>query len=199
MARAGVYVRDVHSLETLTSTIERTGEEMANIDQNVNSYLNEVMGTLERQLNFIQGRLSEAEMRLNVAEVALAACHASQVTNELGMVVPSCDCEERDVADARAEVEKWRGRYERGQQIVSECQREIGDYNGHGGGHSLIRNMSEQQTPKAAEILREHIDRLQDILSSNMVANTSNTVVCGLPGELSTPEGARTSDKKKNS
>lgn len=166
MVKSGAYIRDVHLLEQLNDQIKHSGEVMANIDQNVIAHISEVKNTLEEQLNYIQQRLDEAQARLSEAESACNACHATQVfVPELG-VVPSCAMQEMAVDSARMEVEKWRTRYERGQQILGECQREIADYTS--GGHTLIRTMYEQQTPKASQLLSDCSSKLQDILNSDV-------------------------------
>ena len=174
MTKMGARVSDVLLLEKLEEQIGSSGKAMANIDQNVCNYVNDVRDNLERQLDTIHGRLQEAEQKLEEAENALSSCHTSQVLDPLtGTFVPSCDWEESAVESARAEVETWRTKYEQGQQILGECQREIGEYFGPGGGHSLILTMCEQQTPKAIRILRGCIDKLQDILSSDMVLSAN--------------------------
>lgn len=174
MTKMGAIVSDVILLEKLEEQIGSSGKAMANIDQNVCNYVNNVRNDLERQLDTIHGRLQEAEQKLDEAENALSACHTSQVLDPMtGLLVPSCDWEENAVESARMEVETWRTKYEQGQQILGECQREIAEYNGSGGGHGLILTMYEQQTPKATQILRDCIDRLQDILSSDMVVSAN--------------------------
>ena len=174
MAKPGANIRDVNLLEKLNERIEASGEAMANIDVNVSNYLNGVRDTLESQLDSIQDKLDEAEQRLSEAESALSACHASQVViPETGIVTPSCEWEESAVESARMEVEKWRVRYEQGQQIAGECQREISEYNSQGGGHGLILTMSGQHTTKASQLLRSCIDNLQEILNTNMIASNN--------------------------
>jgi flagellar biosynthesis chaperone FliJ len=186
MAKSGAYIIDIHLLERLDEQIGSSGEAMASIDQNVCDHLNTVRDTLERQLDTIREKLQEAEQKLSEAENALSSCKANQVLEpETGTFVPSCDCEENAVESARTEVEKWRTKYERGQQILEECQREIGEYNGPGGGHSLIQTMSKDQTPKVSQLLRDYIEKLQDILNSDMVVST-NVVSDTIPKEQST-------------
>ena len=166
MAKSGAYIRDVHLLEKLNDRIVFSSEAMVNIDQNVSNYINNVKDTLENQLNIIREKLQEAETRLREAENVCTACHASQVCDESGMLVPSCEWEENAVEDARVEVEKWRTRYDHGQQIFKECQQEITTYSS--GGHVLVLNMREQHTPKASQLLRGYVDKLQAILHLDM-------------------------------
>lgn len=169
MAKSGAYIRDVHLLEELEERIVSSGEAMSHIDANVSNYLNEVRESLQRQLDFIYDRLNDAQQRLSQAESALRACQASQSTaSAMGMMCPSCVMEEQEVEMARMEVEKWRMRYEQGQQIVEDCGRETEEYNGSGGGHNLIQNMCNHQTPKVSQLLHGCIDRLQDILGTNV-------------------------------
>lgn len=163
MAKQGAHISDVDLLVKLDQRIGASGQAMANIDQSVVSHLNNVRDTLERQLDVIREKLQEAEQRSNEAESACQACHASQFCDEFGMVVPSCASEESAVEVAQMEVEKWRSKYEQGQQILGECQREMSDYNA--GGHALIENMCDQQA-KAQKILHIHINNLQDILGT---------------------------------
>lgn len=175
MAKQGAYIRDVHSLEQLNERIVSSGEAMLNIDADVSNYLNGVRDTLEGQLDSIRMRLEEAEARLNSAENALSVCYASQVCNEFGELSPSCSMEESDIESARSEVEKWRMRYEQGQQILGECQQEISSYSS--GGHTLIINMSKQQTQRACQLLRDCIDKLHDILGLDVVGCTNEGAV----------------------
>ena len=200
MTKSGAHISDVLLLENLDKRILDSGKAMANISQNVNNYLNNVRDTLERQLEVIQNRLQEAEQKLSQAENALSVCHSSQVVDPLtGTVVPSCACEESTVESARTEVEMWRSKYEQGQRIFDECQREIGEYNGPGGGNSLILTMSDQQTPKASQFLRDCINKLQDVLSSNMSVNTD--LATGLAQRESnspSPDKDRTRDLKES-
>lgn len=175
MAKQGAYIRDVHSLEQLNERIVSSGEAMLNIDADVSNYLNGVRDTLEGQLDSIQMRLEEAEARLNSAENALSVCYASQICNEFGELSPSCSMEESDVESARSEVEKWRMRYEQGQQILGECQQEISSY--FSGGHALIINMSKQQTQRACQLLRDCIDKLHDILGLDVDSCTNEGAV----------------------
>ena len=190
MAKQGAHISDVDLLVKLDQRIGASGQAMANIDQSVVSHLNNVRDTLERQLDVIREKLQEAEQRLSEAESACQACHASQFCDEFGMVVPSCASEESAVEVAQMEVEKWRSKYEQGQQILGECQREIGEYNGSGGGHSLVLMMSEQQTLKASQLLHGCIDKLQDILNSDMVvgANVETNPILGELNSVSSNE-----------
>lgn len=185
MAKSGAYIRDVQLLEKLNDRIVSSGEAMANIDQNVSSYINGVQETLQSQLDSIQERLRDAETRLMEAENVCAACHASQVCDETGMLVPCCEWEESSVETARMEVEKWRMRYEQGQQILGECRQEIADYSS--GGHVLVMNMREQQTPKASQILNGCINKLQDVLNSDMVPNVNLVLDSFSQGTSSSP------------
>lgn len=170
MAKSGVFIRDVLLLEKLDERIGASGKAMANIGQNVCQYLNDVREELERQLDIIHQKFQDAEQKLNDAENALNYCLSSQVLDPTtGTFVPNCKWEEDVVKAAQSDVEKWSTRYERGQQILEECQHEIGEYNGQGGGRSLILTMSEQQTLKASQLLRGCIENLQEVLNSNMV------------------------------
>lgn len=169
MKESGIYVQNVQALEQLDQRMSSSAEAMSDVDKNVNNHLNDVRNTLESQLNIIQQRLDEAEARLQRAQACLRACLASQCVNEYGIVTPSCICEERDVAEAQCEVDKWRGRYERGQQILSECQQEISDYSA--GGHSLIMKMGEQQR-EASSQLCECIGKLYEILEHDVVLHS---------------------------
>lgn len=184
MAKPGAYISDLNLLEELDCRIGRSSEEMRDIDANVVSYLGSVRENLQRGMDIIRGRLNEAQQRLSRAEAALSACQASQSSAmAMGMMCPTCIVEEQEVEMARMEVEKWRMRESHGQQIVGDCEREIGEYNGSGGGHGLILTMCEEQTPKARELLRGCIDKLQDVLGSNMgVSAGSGNAVAGVAG-----------------
>lgn len=172
MARPGAYIRDIQLLEELNNKIVSSGEMMSNIDVGVSNYINGVKDSLERDLNTIQMKLNEAEARLTEAETALSVCQASQaMALAAGVPGPSCMMEESAVEAARMEVEKWQMRHGQGQRILGECQQEIGEYNGLGGGHSLILAMSEQQTPKASQLLCGCIEKLQDVLASPMAGD----------------------------
>lgn len=199
MAKKGVFIRDVHSLEQLDDKFGATGKAMANIDQDVISCLQDVKQTLDKQLDYIHTRLGEAENKLSQAKSALEACQSAEaMAAAVGIPGTGCILEAGMVAEAQAEVTKWEMRYRQGQQIVAECQREIGEYNGPGGGHSLIQKMSETQTPKASELLRGCIDKLQDVLASSMVASTDvsgNDVPT--TAESSQSDNPRTNDLKK--
>ncbi|MBQ7280653.1 MAG: hypothetical protein IJR13_08035 [Bacteroidales bacterium] len=172
MTNSGAYISDVHLLEELNNVIVSSSESMSNIDANVGSYINGVKESLCRQLDFIQTKLTEAENALSDAETNLNMCQSAQaLASAMGTVGPSCAMEECAVQTARAEVEKWRMRYEQGQQIVGECEREIAEYNGPAGGHALIRTLCEQQTPDASRYLNVCIERLNDILATDMGSN----------------------------
>jgi len=199
MARPGAYIRDVQLLEELNNKIVSSGEMMSNIDVSVCNYINGVRDSLERDLNTIQMKLNEAEARLSEAESALSVCQASQaMALAAGIPGPSCMMEESAVEAARMEVEKWQMRYGQGQRILAECQQEIGEYNGPGGGHSLILTMSEQQTPKASQLLRGCIEKLQDVFASPMTGNL-NMGENGSPKEIdgSYSDEERARDLKK--
>lgn len=171
----GVNIRDVHSLEEMNNMIAFTGEAMANIEENVSNYINGVKDVLDQQLDIIRQKLEEAEQELAEAESALSSCEASQsYDEESGEYTPNCAWEERAVSRARREVEKWQKKYDEGKNIVDECQGEITDYNDPGGvisppgGHYLILNMSQSQTPKIGEQLREYIDEAYDVLQQDV-------------------------------
>jgi hypothetical protein len=168
MASTKIYIRDVNLLEELQDRIVSSGEAMSGIDRNVVSSLDSVMSTLESNLAIVRQKLESAESRLSNAEAALAACESQVIMTTMGPMPPDCGCEQSEVAAANAEVSKWKGRYERGQQIVSECRSEIAEYNSTTGGHGLIVNMTENQTPKASMLLSDCLARLQDILNANM-------------------------------
>lgn len=175
MLEQGVYIRDVSSLEELNNVFEYTGESMATIEENVSGYINGVKDVLEHQLDAIREQLERAQQELNEAEADLSACESSQEWDEEDECYrPSCNCEMSAVNAARREVEEWQQKYDKGKDIVDQCQREIDDYNAPGGllfppgGHCLIENMCDQQTPNITEQLREHIEGVVDILQSEV-------------------------------
>lgn len=163
MAQPGIYT-DVNSLLQLNLRIERSGEEIANIDASVVNYFNEVCATLGRKLHYIQTKLEEAETKLSEAENKMHCCHARQHYDEDGDLVPSCSSEERAVAAAQKVVDKWRSKYERALQICDECHCEIENYNAKG--HQLILTMCNQQTPKITQLLSNCIEKLQEVMGS---------------------------------
>lgn len=168
MAEKGVY-SDVNLLKQLSDKIKHSSEAMTNIEQDVSNYLFDVRENLKRQLDSIQIKLEEAEERLRQAENTLTSCQASQICNEFGELTPSCTFEESAVETARSAEMEWRRKYEQGKQIYGECQQDIDDY--YSGGRALIRNMNEQQT-KASQILFDCVERLQDILSTDVAINS---------------------------
>ena len=173
MAEQGTYIRDVQTLEQLNQQLEHSGKMMANIDSNVCNYLYSVKDALDRQLDFIRERLDEAENRLSDAEGALSSCEASQVlVPELGEYVPSCIEEEQAVAVAREQVADWQHKHEEAQHIIHECQRDIDDYHSPSGGHGLIENMVQNQTPIVTRQLNDRIGKAQDILASDVEAES---------------------------
>ena len=166
----GTHISDINLLEELINEFKNTSESMLTIDVNVCNHLDSVLNDLQNKLNYIQSRLSQAESALNQAENALNACYASQAAAAAsGTMGPSCMIEENAVQSAQAEVMKWRGRYERGQQIVVQCQQEISDY--HGGGQQLIQNMCGNQTSSATKQLQDCIEKLHEILAVDMNCN----------------------------
>lgn len=165
----GAYIRDVRSLEELNNMIEFTSEAMANIEENVSRYLDGVKNVLDKQLDIIREKLEEAKEKLSEAQDALSSCEASQsYDEESGEYSPSCHSEEREVESAQREVDRWQEKYDEGKSIVDECQGEIDDYNEPGsviippGGHHLILNMCDRQTPKATQQLQEYIEEVYD-------------------------------------
>ena len=162
----GVFLRDVHSLEEMNNMIGFTGEVMANIEDNVIRYLDGVHNVLKEQIEVIKEQLEEAKERLSQAEDELSACEASQsYDEETGELEPSCSYEASAVEAARREVDELQEKYDAGQRIIDECQREIEDYNFPGsplsppGGHYLIQTfMCENDTRDATSQLREYIE-----------------------------------------
>ena len=181
MKEEGVNIRDVHSLEVLNNMIAFSGEAMANIEENVSNYIDGVQGVLEQQLEVIREKLEEAQERLAEADEALSSCESSQEYDEdSGEYRPSCAWEERAVRSARDEVDKWQKKYDEGKRIVDECKGEIDDYNFPGGfteppgGHCLIENMSQKQTPYIGEQLREYIGEAYDVLKQDVGGDPSD-------------------------
>lgn len=173
MAEKGAYISDVSLLEQFNKLIEQSGETMANIEQNVSSYLGSVKEELERQLDFLREKAEEAQQRLSQAEQAASSCHASQVfVPESGEYVPTCNREDSEVTSAQEEVEECQRKYQEGQRVVSECEREIEDYKGQGGGKSLIEHMAHNQTPRAIEQMCNCIDKLYDIWAFDVSGKT---------------------------
>lgn len=169
MSEEGVFIRDVHSLEELNNIIAFTGESMANIEENVSNYIDGVQEVLEKQLEVIGKKLDEAKEWLSEAEEALSSCEASQeYDEESGELRPSCSWEQHAVDAAQEEVNEWQRKYDEGRRIVGECKGEIDDYNDSGGlitppgGHYLILNMCERQTPMATEQLQEYIGEVYE-------------------------------------
>lgn len=176
----GNYIRDVHSLEELNNMIAFSGEAMANIEENVSNYMDGVQEVIEQQLEVIREKLEEAQERLDEAEEALSSCESSQkYDEESGEYRPSCAWEERAVQSARDEVDKWQKKYDEGKRIVDDCKGEIDDYNFPGsfteppGGHYLIENMSQKQTPYIGEQLREYIGEAYDVLQQDVGGDPS--------------------------
>lgn len=171
---SGVNIRDVHSLEEMNNIIAFSGEAMANIEENVCNYIDGVRDVLCQQLEIIRQRLIEAEQELTEAENDLNSCELSQTEDEDGNLTPSCSSERSAVNAARREVETWQKKYDEGQGIVDECQNEVDDYNSPGGlleppgGHHLIIDMSQKQTPYIGEQLREYIGEAYDVLRQDV-------------------------------
>lgn len=185
MSKGGAYISDVELLEGLIQHFRSSTESISNIDNSVVNYLNHTFESLQRQLDSIESRLRESEQRLSQAQSALSACEAAaSIASAMGMMCPTCLMEEQEVEMARMEVEKWRMRYDQGKQIVEECRRDIGEYNSSNGGHGLIANLCNNQTPKAILTLQEQIDILHKILSSDM-------------GTIEAPTSNETKDKSK--
>lgn len=164
MSKEGAYIRDVRSLEELNNIIGFTGEAMANIEENVSNYLNGVQEVLNKQLDYIREQLEEAKERLSEAQEALSSCESSQRRDEeTGEYYPSCSSEQCEVEAAQKVVDEWEKKLDKGTEIADECKNEIDDYNDPGGvftppgGHHLILNMSQKQTPKATQQLQEYI------------------------------------------
>lgn len=174
----GVFIRNIHVLEEMNNMIAFTGEAMANIEENVSNYIDGIRDVLEQQLDIIREHLEEAEEELSEARYALSSCEASQrYDDETGEFFPSCSAEESAVNRAQKEVEKWQKKYDEGKYIVDECKKEIDDYNTPGtpdailfppGGHYLIQNMSQEQTPKIGEQLRDYIGKAHDVLQQDV-------------------------------
>lgn len=189
MANQGAHIRDIHSLEELDEVIKQTGEKMANIEQEVSNYLYSVKEDLDEQLDFLREKMEEAEAKWEEAKAALSQCHASQVyVPEMGGYVPTCISEEVEERSAREEAKKWREKFQKGQQIVRDCQQEISNYNSSDGGHGLIMNMVNNQTPKASENLRNCINKLQDILATDFHSLQSNLDVTFNGGAYTSPK-----------
>lgn len=196
MANTGAHISNVSLLEDLNNEIEQSGKKMADIERGVSNYLDSVTADLDRQLDFLREKLEEAQQRLSQAEQAASSCHSSQIfVPELGGYVPTCISEEMAVVAAQEEVAEWQHKYQEGQRIVNECQQEIADYNGVGGGRELIMNMANNQTPKAIERLRDCINKLEDIYASNVVDDRNDYGV-GVDVKIDKPSQAAGSDKR---
>ena len=183
MTISGAYIQDIHLLEQLNNRFECSASTMANIDEGVVNYVNDVRNKLQEQLDYIQDMLQESELQLSEAESSRDSCVASQqIDPETGILSPSCEWAESAVRTAQMEVDKWKSKYEQGKRILEECQREIGEYNGYGGGHSLIQNMCGKLTPNISQILHDCIERLQDILGLNVVV-TADIETCNISNE----------------
>lgn len=199
---SGEYIKDFHSLEELNNVLVHTGESMANIEENVSGYINGVKDILDRQLNAIREQLETAQQVLCEAEAELQSCEASQEWDEEDECYhPSCSCEMSAVSSARREVEDWQRKYDRGKEIVEECQREIDDYNSPGGllsppgGHCLIENMCDSQTPKAVEELRIILEKLRNINSIDVGGNEPISEIISNPN-VKESDKARTKEER---
>ena len=174
MARSGIDIRDVGLLDELIQEFERSSIQMSHIDADVRIHLGSVRNDLQRQLDVIHDRLRDAECRLSQAETALSACQcAAAAASAMGMCL-SCVSEEQEVAMARMDVEKWRMRYSQGQQILSQCQQEISDY--ESGAHQLIERMCNENTPQVTQQINSLIGMMQDILKSDLDISYTNIV-----------------------
>lgn len=173
MAVSGTYISDVNLLAQLDDVVRSSATELSNIDHMVSDYLNDVRDNLERQLDIINQNLQAAEMRLENARVALEACHAVQVfVPELGLV-PDCLCEETELNNAQQEADKWRYRYGRGQQILSQSLQEINDY--ACGGHRLVSDVVHNHQPAISHFLSENQAKIWEMLNANLEVTTIST------------------------
>lgn len=167
MAVSSPHISDVHILELLNEKLKYSSEAMSEIDNNVIQHIYSVRDALGRQLHHIRMKLDEAEARLDQAERAESACHARQHRNQDGDLVPSCSFEESAAAAALKEVKRWRGKKSAATRVFEECQQEIASYLSEG--HQFIRNMCEQKTSKASQSLCDCIEKLQEILKSDVM------------------------------
>lgn len=175
MAKKGAYISDVKLLEDLSQTMRESTNAMADIHENISSYINRVNNALDRQLDFLREKLEEAEARLSQAESALSSCQASQVfIPEIGGYVPTCISEEVDVASAREEVMEWQHKYSEGQRIVGECQNEISEFDSSSGGRGLIEKMNSQAFD-TMDCLSECVSKLRDILATDVQVRKTNS------------------------
>ena len=159
-----INIIDVERINQFRQVIDDTGQTMAEIDWRVVQHLGRVKGILEQKLAYIQRRLNEAEAMLSEAESIESACHARQYTNSNGEIVPSCSVEEHKANRAREIAQKWRGKYNRAQQIYNDCRHEIDSF--LMGGHRFMDEMCKRQTPAITQLIDDIYNKMKDIINT---------------------------------
>lgn len=170
MAEEGVFIRDVNSLVSLSQRMETSSREMASIDQDVMRYLREAESELREKLDYLKTKLDEAKAKTEKAEREMNSCHAKQTTIEVAegvsVTLPSCSEQESDYHSAKDNEQDWQRKYDAGMNVLNDCLRDISEY--QSGGQSLVREMCDNQTPKATADLQECMVKLQDILNADV-------------------------------
>lgn len=180
----GIYISDHHSIMDLGNTIVYTGESIIALREAVDGYFKAVEDAMEKRLDQVRIQLQQAEKQLSNAEEALSSCKSSRTYYEdEDEDEPDCSCEERDVAEARDEVNRIQEIIKKLECIKSDVEREIYEYRQPfgiitpGGGDGVLASLSENYTKTASERISEILDIFQEYQNVRIIKNGDSNYV----------------------
>ena len=122
-------IRDLGSLDEMKLAFGECADSILKLLAGIDSYLNNVVESLEQAVEHVQKKLDEAQQKLDRAEDALSRCEASQhYDEERGETVPSCNYEAAMVSRCREEVSRWQKKLDEAKNILSEAKSGIDRY-----------------------------------------------------------------------
>lgn len=120
---------DKASVEQLRNNFSRNSGAINSSLNSVENYLRDIQSSIKQDLQVIYERLKKAEEKLSAAEAALDRCERSQKWDEEKKEYrPSCSSEHNSVKNARSDYEQYKSIFDRANNIVTECNREIDGY-----------------------------------------------------------------------
>lgn len=165
-----ICITDHAALGELNIALDKCGDDLSKILQQVDAHLDEVKQGLERQKTVLEKQYQEAEERLSRAERALSACEAKQRWDEeSGCYRPSCHAEKCLVKAARKHRDQCREKYDVACRIVSRADGAISHYRRDSminpGPVQRMKALTGEHTDAATRELASIIEDVADYLS----------------------------------
>lgn len=191
------------SLQVLMDGLQNCASSVASLRGKVRAHINECLSTAKTQIARLKANEEAANTRYQRCNSAYYTCMRSQkYDKESDEYQPSCECEERDMKDAEAELHEARRARESAEKCLQDMEIEVGYYEQSLGGEGMMNSITDDYVPQGTNrlmALNEKVHRYEvlEMVGIDIGDSSSNTPTLSAPQSKSLGLGKGTERLKE--